>query len=131
MSDHDAVVAELEMSVQINRKSPRKVFLYKKANWNNIKNDLLAFKQMFLSSNPICTPISKNWSNFKSAAMDTVERNIPTKILTSRRDLPWINRDLKRAIRKKQRLYNSAKKSQERYNILVWLQTEPMEREMK
>ena len=58
ISDHDAVIAKLEMSAHINRKSPRKVFLYKKPNRDNIKNDLLAFKQMFLSSNPICTSIS-------------------------------------------------------------------------
>ena len=37
--------------------------------------------------------------------------NIPSKLLNSRHNLPWMNRNLKRLIRKKGRHFKKAKKS--------------------
>ena len=39
-----------------------------------------------------------------------IDRNIPSKISSSRFSFPWVNRSIKRDIRKKQRLYNKARK---------------------
>ena len=41
----------------------------------------------------------------------TVDKNIPSKISKKRKSVPWFNRDLKRMVKRKARLYNHAKKS--------------------
>ena len=40
-----------------------------------------------------------------------MDRNISTKVCKNRKSLPWCNRDLKRMVRRKSRLYKHAKKS--------------------
>ena len=43
--------------------------------------------------------------------MAVINEHIPTKLYTNRRNLPWFERSHRRLYRKKQRLYNKAKKS--------------------
>lgn len=45
MSDHDIVIADIDIKAKINRKTTRTVHLYGKANWTKIKNDLCSFQQ--------------------------------------------------------------------------------------
>ena len=41
----------------------------------------------------------------------TMNKHIPSKMTSSRYNLPWFNRNLRRHCRKKQRLYNKAKRT--------------------
>ena len=40
-----------------------------------------------------------------------MDKFIPSKTTSTRHNLPWLNAKLKRMIKKKQRMYNKAKKS--------------------
>ena len=111
MSDHYAVTAEINMRAKYNLQKPRSVYLYKRANWDKIKDDLHEFQHTFLASTPYDNPVNDNWQNLKSAIMDSVKINIPTKSLKTQHNLPWFNQDLKRAVRKKKRLYKKAKRT--------------------
>ena len=111
MSDHYAVTAEINMRAKFNPQKPRSVYSYKRANWDKIKNDLHEFQHNFLASTPYDNPVNDNWQNLKSAIMDSVKINIPTKSLKTQFNLPWFNQDLKRAVRKKKRLYKKAKRT--------------------
>ena len=46
--------------------------------------------------------------------MDIAEKHVPSKMTSTRYNLPWINRKLRRLTRKKQKLYNKARKSRTR-----------------
>ena len=48
---------------------------------------------------------------FKEAFTEIVNKNVPSKTLPAKFNQPWINRALKRDIRKKHQLYNKAKSS--------------------
>ena len=111
MSDHYAVTAEVNMRAKPNPKRMRTVYLYKRANWDKIKNDLNQFQQAFMVSSPYVNTVNDNWEALKSAIKDTVRTNIPSKSLRGKTNLPWINKKLKRAIRKKKRLYKKAKRT--------------------
>ena len=104
MSDHYAVTAELNMRAKPNPKRMRTVYLYKRANWDKIKSDLNQFQQSFMVSSPYVNTVNDNWEALKSAIKDTVKTNIRSKTLKGKNNLPWINRELKRAIRKRKRL---------------------------
>lgn len=45
------------------------------------------------------------WSSWKSLFFKAVERNIPSKFISTKRNVPWFNSGLKKLIRKKQRLW--------------------------
>jgi hypothetical protein len=55
--------------------------------------------------------IEENWKQFKEAIETCIEKHIPKKKIGKHHDVPWMTTDIKRRIRKKQRLYNKSKKS--------------------
>ncbi|CAG2185990.1 unnamed protein product [Mytilus edulis] len=55
--------------------------------------------------------IQECWNDFKDILSQAIISNIPTKILSTRWNVPWINREIKTMIRKKQRVYNKAKRT--------------------
>ena len=110
MSDHYAVTAEVNMSAKFNPKRTRMVYLYKRANWDQIRNDLNQFQQTFIASHFV-NSVGDNWEALKSAIKDTIKTNILTESLRGKKNLPWITQELKRAIRKKKRLNKKAKRT--------------------
>ena len=51
------------------------------------------------------------WNEIKTCLTNLMDKHIPTKTFKPRFDVPWIGRDVKRVIRKKNRLFKKAKKS--------------------
>ena len=80
---------------------------YRHGNMENFKNDMANF----LESDPSNHPAESNWQSFKSAITAAAEKHIPQKIVRSFRKTPWFTRNLRRMIKKKQRLHNHGKKS--------------------
>ncbi|XP_072030407.1 uncharacterized protein [Amphiura filiformis] len=109
MSDHEAVTANCETNVQTNKKKPRTVHIYKKANLKGIEEDLQDFSNNFHSSTEEKT-CSDNWECFKEALQDAMNKHIPTKRLSGRWNLPWMNNNIKHLMKKRRRRYDAWKK---------------------
>ena len=88
----------------------RKVYLRRKAHIDNIKSDMSNFCDFYLD-NLLNASVERKWCRFAEAVKETMEKNVPHKITSSRFNLPWFNRSHRRMCRKKQKLYNKAKKS--------------------
>ena len=103
---------------------PRKIFLYKRASVDNLKEEIedawLKFsnnqqrEQPNENNNPPILNAEDACSYFKCTILTALERNVPTKHLTGRWNVPWITPSLRKLIRKKQRSYNLAKKTNDR-----------------
>ena len=52
------------------------------------------------------------WQAFTKDLKAAINKHIPTSKRKRNTSLPWLNRDLLRQVRKKQRLYNQAKRTQ-------------------
>jgi len=105
MSDHEAIIFCIDIeSANTYSKLEHKAVLYHKA---NLEDDLLDFQTSFLESNP---SVEENWSDFKDAITVTVSKNVPHKVVRSQTSLPWINKEIKKSMRKRKRLYNIARK---------------------
>ena len=109
MSDHEGVTAECETNIQTNKKQPRTVFIHRKANKDRIEEDLKQFSEEFMSS---CKDrnCSENWELFKDSIKKAMEDHIPTKVLSGRWNLPWMNNTIKRLMKKRHRRYDAWKK---------------------
>jgi hypothetical protein len=111
VNDHDLVQFETKFKAAINRKEPRNIFIYRKADHVKIRRDLTDFHRKFCESDPMSRSVDENWAMFKKAINDNMEKHIPQKSLSGRWHQPWINLKLKRQIGRKQRLFRRARKS--------------------
>lgn len=110
MSDHNIVITDIKLKASTNKKIPRNVFIFKKANFEGLKDEISSqyskFKQDFNHQT-----IEQNWQKCKSIILTATEKYIPSKTVRGKRSLPWFNNNIKRDIRRKQRYYNKAKQT--------------------
>ena len=110
MSDHDLVITELDLKIKPPKKKPRKIFLFKRADVDrlreSISSNLEVLRHIECES---ASELDDLWIKCKSTILDAVEQNVPSKNISGRWHVPWLTPSLKRAIRKKQRLYRKAK----------------------
>ena len=89
ISDHDGIIlVDLHLKAQINKK-PRRIPLWSRANWEAIKAESLSFCGNFLKT---CSArdASTNWDLFVMLIQEMQTRHIPTKLTSSRFNLPWL-----------------------------------------
>jgi hypothetical protein len=110
-NDHDLVVIETFLKAEINKKAPRKVFVFGKGDLTQIRYDMVALHRKYMEVDPNSRSIDENWEIIRDAISDTMTKNIPQKTITQRWNQPWIDKALKRGVRKKQRLFTKAKRS--------------------
>ena len=85
--------------------------MYYKANIAQIKEDLLIFQQIFLSSNSLSRSVDQNWQELKQAINDAVLKHVPHRTVRTRNCLPWITKPIKKDMKKRKLLYDKAKAS--------------------
>lgn len=83
--------------VDLNR-LPRFVYNYRTADWKGLKEDLvkIPWDTIYLMSS-----VDDVWEAWKTLFFQAVERNIQKKLIKRRRDVPWLNSDLKKLLHKK------------------------------
>ena len=110
ISDHAMVVTDIDIIPQHIKQKPRKIYIFSKANWDNIFDDMDQLSREITSS-PASSTVEDLWDTFKTGIEQSMDKNIPTKVCKNRKSLPWYNRGLKKMVRRKARLYKHAKKS--------------------
>ena len=114
IGDHDsAIKVDSMIKPMVSQCKPRKIYQYHKGDMTALKADLKDFQDTFLAN---CDGKSAEelWLSFHSQMMILQEKHIPSKISKPQTSMPWINEDLKKKIRRNNRLFKSRKKSQKR-----------------
>ena len=111
LSDHDTVIIEHQLKATVNKKEPRSVPLYHKANWEDIKKRIKEFSTDYFTANATSRrSLNANWDEIRSCISDCTRNLIPQKKIGTRFHLPYITPQIKRKIRKRQRIFQRAKK---------------------
>ena len=110
MGDHQAVICDVNTQARINKKPPRTIYLYDKANNEQLRKELRDHYRTFKETYTKRT-VDENWNSFKNTLDQTMSKNIPTKTLSSRTHVPWMTYHIRRKLRIKQRRYNKAKRT--------------------
>ena len=106
LSDHDTVQITLNVTAKPIKQKPRKIFLYRKADWEGIKVLMKEYHQERLQSHAYDThSVEDLWNHFTTTLHNACKKFVPTKMARSKDKLPWINSTLKRMYRKRDRLY--------------------------
>jgi len=91
-------------------KFPLKIHLWSKADWVQLKNLVMEYKDRFMQQ-CLSRSVETNYNDFKSFVDSVMDACIPTKMTSSRDNMPWFNNTLKIMCKKKQRLFNKAKRT--------------------
>jgi hypothetical protein len=112
ISDHLMPIFTLNLKPKYNKKQPRKVFLYSKADKTSLHSDMAAFQTSFFNNSPDQHTVQENWDLFKNEITNLMNKHIPSKMTKPTQSKPWITREIRRQSKKKQRLFNRAKSTQ-------------------
>ena len=107
-SDHDIVLLDTPTTVRRPKPPRRKIFLWKRADLQGIKDDLSDLASSIKGE----TDVNQAWDSVKCKILQTMDSRVPSKITTSRHTNPWMNTQIKRAIRRKQRAHKKGQRNQ-------------------
>ena len=110
-SDHEAVIVELA-NLQVGHKNvQKKIYLYNRANWDIIREKVSTVSDMYLTLNENSSrTVEQNWNFIHESILQIIKDHIPAKQISTSSRLPWMTSQLKRLIKRKQRLYKRAKR---------------------
>ena len=110
-ADHDIVYVEYDIKAKRIQQAPRKIYLYKRADMDGLRDHLARYRDSFLSSDHSHMSVNDMWVSFKSEVLAAIERFIPSKMTKTKYSSPWIDSSIKRLIKRRDRLYFRARKS--------------------
>jgi ribosomal protein L17 len=94
----------------------RKVCLYKKADFNQLNNEILEFQwEQFLHK---CTDVEDMSNRSTHNYLEMVGRGMPSKLVRIRlNDKPWFNSEIRKEIRTRNRLHKLARRNQSKQSL--------------
>jgi len=99
ISDHDMLVIDSDLKPTYNKPKRRKVYIYKRADMNTIKQNMTELSENIINTDAD-SPINDIWEKLKHGIYEVMEKNIPSKLTSNSHNLPWINHKLKKLKRK-------------------------------
>ena len=110
ISDHEATFAAFKTPTGISQSYTREIWLYSKANIDSLKHDI-----RITDWNTLLTEVSfvdEACNKFTEETLKIAHKHIPTKTVTIRKnDKPWCNSEIRKSIRKRNRLRKKAIKT--------------------
>jgi len=106
-SHHEVVISDNYIMPVCTKKKSRKIFLYSKANWDDIKTATTRFA----IDSVFNTTLESKRSDLKSHTDRVTECFVPSKMTSKRHNVPWMNRSLRCLCRKKNRFYKKGRRS--------------------
>ena len=104
-SDHFPVTFSIKSSFSRKKTPKRKIYNFKKANWDMINRELCSIDWKVLE----CLDPDLSWKLVKECIMNLVDRHIPKVTIKSEFQPPWFDSELFSSCRKKDRLRDKFK----------------------
>ena len=111
ISDHLAMIFHVNLKPHIPKKPSRKVYQFHKADKISLRIKSKAVLDKFIKSDPTKNYINTNWCTIKGILNNLLSDYVPYRTTKSRHNLPWITNEIKRSMRKIDRLFIRAMKS--------------------
>ena len=112
LSDQDIVSGNLKIFLPPIKKPRRKVYPYQKGDYESMRKDTLEFaKEKYFNGHSDTRSVQENSDLLTSFMQDSVDKYIPLKTSRSVSSIPWITPEIRRTIRKKNKIHAKAKKT--------------------
>ena len=104
------MVADVNVTPQVGRQKPRNVPLYRKADWDGFRKYISNFASDFMTNYENLDD-EQLWNSFKSAIYQGISKFVPIKRFGVKNSLPWITQEIKRLMRKRDKLFHMQRNS--------------------
>ena len=111
IGDHDIASVEVGIRPRIPKQEPRKILLYKRADWDGFREEMGKFSVEFCSRDHTNSDVNTLWNEFTHVLDKGTATYIPSKNARQKNGLPWVNRDIRRLIRSRDRQYRKHRKT--------------------
>jgi len=130
ISDHDIILTTIKSKISYQDQQSHKIYLWKKANLEEMSRTLSNYAREFTSHFTVDTPVDTVWGALRDKLLETLDTFVPSKIKKQNNNLrqPWITRRLIQLRRQKQRSYNRAKRTNLPFH---WSQFKSLKRQMQ
>ena len=92
MSDHDGIAnITINLKPKLCAQKPHKVYLYHKANMDELKKDLKEYCDTVINKNSHQETVEELWTQFKENLTSVMDKHIPSKMVSNKNKSPWIN----------------------------------------
>ena len=116
ISDHDIMIADVNVKPQITQQKPSSVPLYRKADRDSFRKYISEFASHLILNYKNKT-VEQLWNSFKSAINQGISKFIPIKRFGAKRSRPWITKEIKRLVRNRERLFQVENRSRRSKDI--------------
>jgi hypothetical protein len=117
ISDHESVFIESSLRPMKKQIPPHKVWQYRKAKYDQLREELHQYQQEF-NKLDASTSTDDMWLAFKTKLTTLMKMYIPQKTVKgNKNNKQWINREVKSALRRKNKLFKKKKASQKPSDI--------------
>ena len=121
LSDHDMVLTQVKVKPEVTKQVPRNIHLYKKADWYQLKQSMrdgyIELKQSDLAT----TTVPSTWDKFATGLEQGIDKSIPIRRTGTRDGFPWINQEIRRLMRKRDKFYKRWSRSGRPYDHMFSL----------
>lgn len=105
ISDHDAILFEVDVAPKSAPKPPWRVYQFHKRNFEGFRARTSSFSDWCLHSHPVYRSVEQNLSNISASIKEAITKFIPSKMTKQKRHLSWTGPAIKRLINKRDRAY--------------------------
>ncbi|MCG8035186.1 MAG: hypothetical protein JAZ03_23820, partial [Candidatus Thiodiazotropha taylori] len=110
LSDHDIVCVEAAVRPTQTKQKRRKIYLYNKADWTTFRSEINQFQEEFLTGHQ-GKSVEQLWSELTEKIDQLTDKCIPSKVIKGKPSLPWISREIKTLIHRRNRLCKAYRKN--------------------
>ena len=120
ISDHLAIIFDVNLKPRISKMPSRKVYQFHKADKISLKMKAKAVLDKFIKSDATKNDINTNWWTIKSILNSLLNDYVPYRTTKSRHNISWITNEIKCSMRKRDRLFCRARKSNSNTNRSIF-----------
>ena len=112
LSDHDVVSGTLKVYIPPKKKPRRKVYLYRKGDFESMRKDASDFaKDRYFNGYSDNRSVQENFDLITSFIQESADKHVPSKTSRSVSSVPWITPEIRRKIRRRNKTHAKAKKT--------------------
>ena len=104
LSNHAIVLAQVNVKPEVTKQVPHTILLYKKAHCDQLKQSMRDFHLELKYSSLATTDVQSLWDKFVTRLQQGIGKFIPVRKACTRDGFPWINQEIRRLIRKRDKL---------------------------
>ena len=99
MSVHNAVICFLNILSQHKQKPKRTIFIYSKANWDDIRTKTKHLSGSYFKRNPDIYTVEDNCLFIQISIENLIQKLVPSRLSKSKFHLPWITKDVRKQMK--------------------------------